>query len=67
MASASAREAEVVITYESGRRTAALMALAEKGKGLYEWRLPRADLKVGDFGAVRSVRVLPDFARARYG
>ena len=67
MATASAHEAEVTITYESGRWTTAPVALAEKGNGLYEWRLPRADLKVGEFGAVRSVRVLPDFAKARYG
>ena len=67
MAFASAHEADVVITYESGRQTAARMALVEKGNGLYEWRLPRADLNIGACGAVRSVHVLPDFAKARYG
>ena len=64
---ASVREVEVTVTYESGRRTVSHTALAEKGRGLYEWRLPREDLDVGAFGAVRSVRVLPDFAKARYG
>ena len=67
MAFASAHEAEVVITYESGLQTAARMALAAKGDGLYEWRLPRAELNIGEYGAVRSVHVLPDFAKARYG
>ena len=67
LAFAAAPEADVVITYESGRQTAVRMALAEKGDGLYEWRLPRADLNIKTCGAVRSVQVLPDFAKARYG
>lgn len=64
---ASVHEVEVAVTYESGRQTVSRAALVEKGNGLYEWRLPRKDLNVGAFGDVRSVRVLPDFAKARYG
>ena len=64
---AFAHEAEVVVTYASGRIDARRMPLVEKSKGVLEWRLSRADLAPEANGPVREVRVTPDFARAAYG
>ena len=64
---AVAHEAEVAVAYANGRVDMRRMPLAEKSKGVWEWRMPRADLALEANGPVKEVRVTPDFSRAAYG
>ena len=64
---AVAHEAEVAVAYANGRVDMRRMPLAEKSKGVWEWRMPRADLELEANGPVKEVRVTPDFSRAAYG
>ena len=50
---AFAHEAMVTVEYADGSREVRTMPLREAEKGLLEWRLPRAELKLTERGVVR--------------
>ena len=64
---AFAHEATVTVEYEDGSRDVRTMPLRESERGLLEWRLTRAELKLAGRGAVRRLAVLPSFATAKAG